>query len=1165
MSFKALVYAYVLGGFTFIPLLICAAVAWTIYTSVPVGDPDPAKLERKKLSEQSIQDQDESPVLPVNDQPKPRKAWLTVRRTFEEKESDGSYVNMMRAYLDSRSKDPKRSRPKDMWYVVLKGDVLYLYEDETMTECEAAIHLSMHQVTIFPEGLADGELFTKRNAICLKSLNDSDDHDEELPSVTQEMSFAAQDVDKTVSELDGSDRKKEKECTRLEDLERMKEEAKAQAFDSETPWFIFVRTCVEMEDWYLALVHAAHYSHSSSTLEPVRPVFSPSDMNRLVVTLDEQPDVIPMRWLNALLGRIFFSFYRTKNLESFIIGRLMKKLSKVKIPTFLQNVSVTDVSVGNTPPTFSKPMLKDLTKEGDAALEIRVMYRGEVRVTVEATAIINLGQRFKTYTVKLVLAVVLRRLDGNLLVKVKRPPTNRIWYAFTQPPDMELDVEPVVSDRQIKWSMICSTIESRLKEIINESVVMPNMDDIAFFESSHLMHRGGIWADASREAFRPEKSPEQNGTATEANGDLPTKSRSTDALAETVATAPTEPMTISDSYRIETASAPSLSRDSAQRRSWFGNGSNLTGSENEESKSSPLDRPETFEDDRGRSLNVDTSNRRATSVPTTKTPPAESSEAEAEGQGSVQSESTLTAESSQDGSSTHSRSRSLSSGANMLGQGNPSGESLPSRTTNTSSFLSTLKQKADKQALSNTAKEAMKKWSANWNGFKREHMGATNHAEETADGATGSTLSGSFLKGRNYADIRAAVAGRKEQGPSDERLGTSSPSRPIDIPTIKKDEDELRNAEGSSSGSSKDIEPSSSASPQSSPKTPALLRREVARASISPPKVTTDTTHTSEPTPSASTDVLSSSEPEVHPPPIKTQPSQGAMMTIPGIHASHRGDVQSLGYVPPASSSTPTESKSRTPTIPPTIQSVYRLFRSPTSNSSVLQLQQEQARTNPGSATSASPGQSPARSEGSPPAAESNDDVTPLSLAPSVTDSPGTRAPVASRPTPPPLPPRSPPAPRPSPTPPQLPPRRDSGGVLKMGEADITIVPSASDALRAIAEQDDTKRRDISGSPELRPKANASTKAKRTSLGAKRISTPIMFSEEPEAMHRDVDDGTSLRPDSSTIEVTKSNNVRSDQLSEPDTSSTPETAVDVPAKPKPPPLPPRRSSTLSSS
>ncbi|KAJ8294716.1 putative PH domain-containing protein [Rhodotorula toruloides] len=458
---------YLLGGITFLPLSLAVLLAFLYYTSPVVRVPRKTGIpDRAAKSHSTASGEQEDEVEPINVY---RAGWLTVRRTYEPLKvgNDGTYVGMLasgyRSFMDNRSRDPRRSKPKDRFFAVLKQNILFLYEGEDQNECWAAIEVSAHDIVIFPEGNIDGELYVKRTAIQLKPRRT----EEEAEDATSPTGHA---------------------------------QSEETAYDLETgrplPWFIFAKVNSDKEDWYHSLQLASRRGNPPATTSIARDraLFDSEDMARLVEAIDAQPDSIPMRWFNALIGRIFLSVNRTSSLENYITSRIVRKLKRVKLPSMLSEIQVREVNVGASVPLFSKPMLKDLTAEGDASMEVHVAYVGEARVTIETEATVSLSSRFKPYTVRLVLAVVLKELEGTMLVKMKRPPSNRIWFGFTQMPKMVLSVEPVVSARQIKWSMVTGPIESRIRELIMESIVVPHMDDLSFFSTlAEPLFRGGIY------------------------------------------------------------------------------------------------------------------------------------------------------------------------------------------------------------------------------------------------------------------------------------------------------------------------------------------------------------------------------------------------------------------------------------------------------------------------------------------------------------------------------------------------------------------------------------------------------------------------------------------------------------------------------------------------
>ena len=344
-----------------------------------------------------------------------------------------------------------------------------------------------------------------------------------------------------------------------------------------------------------------------------------------------------------------------------------------------------------------------------------------------------------------------------------------------------------------------------------------------------------------------------------------------------------------------------------------------------------------------------------------------------------------------------------------------------------SSLLSTLKSRAgDRQALSNTAKETMRKWAVNWGGLKKDHRDSSEASSvHTQDGRDNDLHSTSQKVKSSYAEIRAAVDGRKEE----RRRSSEGPSTPIHIPdrghkgrtgSISS----LQRPRGSSLSSSQTE--SSSAGWSADPwvdETSSQL------ASQRPPAIDIDGTQLD----SEAVNAVNGNEPApaitplppvpLPPRPIQSQPSQGKTMSIPGIHARNRGEVMSMGYAPP-SPPAPAETKTG-------VSSVYRLWKySPVGHSEQLD--------GDGNAEHAGTHSPPVLTADS---AEASPEPTPIST---------------TRPQAPPLPPRTPVSMRPV-------------------SSDSSSLSPASAALKSIASRDECRAQDgegvdASSSPPVSPK-----------------------------------------------------------------------------------------------
>jgi len=322
-----------------------------------------------------------------------------------------------------------------------------LFDDDEQLEVRHVISLAHHEVSVYSGGdeTPEGELFIKRNALRLSRRTD-------------------------IGEITPDGR-------------------------ASKPFYLFSENCSMKEDFYFTLLRNQERKPGERYQPPMPIQYDVKDIITLVQRLHSSEEHLQTRWINAAIGRVFLALYKTSEVSNFIRSKITKKISRVKRPSFLSNISLRNIDMGEAAPVITNPRLKDLTVDGELVVEADVRYSGNFRMEVAAVARIDLGTRFKAREVNLLLAVVVKRVEGHAMIRIKPPPSNRLWLTFQTMPKIDMTIEPIVSARQITYTVILRQIENRIKEVIAESLVFPNWDDFPFYHTENKSWRGGIWAD----------------------------------------------------------------------------------------------------------------------------------------------------------------------------------------------------------------------------------------------------------------------------------------------------------------------------------------------------------------------------------------------------------------------------------------------------------------------------------------------------------------------------------------------------------------------------------------------------------------------------------------------------------------------------------------------
>uniref|UniRef100_H2V217 Testis expressed 2, like n=1 Tax=Takifugu rubripes TaxID=31033 RepID=H2V217_TAKRU len=133
----------------------------------------------------------------------------------------------------------------------------------------------------------------------------------------------------------------------------------------------------------LSVLDYHHYMTHLLAIEETTPLSSPGAGSlETSPTIKGSVRLSQTAWANALIGRIFWDFLQEKHWSNVVSHKIQKKLSKIRLPYFMNELSLTELDMGCSMPQISSTSRPELNQRG-LWVELQLVYTGALQMTLQ--------------------------------------------------------------------------------------------------------------------------------------------------------------------------------------------------------------------------------------------------------------------------------------------------------------------------------------------------------------------------------------------------------------------------------------------------------------------------------------------------------------------------------------------------------------------------------------------------------------------------------------------------------------------------------------------------------------------------------------------------------------------------------------------------------------